>query len=62
MAQDSELWDVIFDGHHNPMEIIKEGEISLYILNSMKDYNEGDFKKIKKNYKAENPYIQDRTL
>ncbi|KAF3638257.1 putative arabinogalactan peptide 20-like [Capsicum annuum] len=52
VAEDSELWDVICDGPHVSMEVIKEGETSRSAPKSRKDYNESDRKKIEKNYKA----------
>lgn len=52
IVEDGELWDVICDVPHVPMEVVKEGEISLSIPKARKDYNVGDMMKIEKNYKA----------
>lgn len=49
MKEDSEIWYVIYNRPYVPMEVVKEGEISLSIPKTNKDNNEADRKKIKKN-------------
>ena len=43
---------MIFDNPHVSIDVVKEGEISLLVPKDRKDYNEGDRKKVEKNYKA----------
>ncbi|XP_070055498.1 uncharacterized protein [Nicotiana tomentosiformis] len=50
MAEDSELWDVIFDGPFVPMKTI--GETTVTFPNTRKEYNDADHKAIEKNFRA----------
>lgn len=52
MADDSELWDVIYDGPHLPMKIVTEGKVSRSVPKSRKEYSDAYRKMIEKNFKA----------
>ncbi|XP_075076684.1 uncharacterized protein LOC142163310 [Nicotiana tabacum] len=48
--EDSELWDVIYDGPFFHTEIL--GEPAVKVLKTRKDYNDADRKAIEKNFRV----------
>ncbi|XP_070046625.1 uncharacterized protein [Nicotiana tomentosiformis] len=50
MAEDSELWDVIYDGPFVPMKTI--GEQTVTVPKSRKEYSDANHKAIEKNFRA----------
>ncbi|XP_070036015.1 uncharacterized protein [Nicotiana tomentosiformis] len=50
MAENLELWDVIYDGPFVPMKTI--GEPAVTVPNTRKEYNDADCKAIEKNFRA----------
>ncbi|XP_015087062.1 uncharacterized protein LOC107030207 [Solanum pennellii] len=52
MADDSELWDIVFDLPFIPTSKVKDDEITRVVLKTHQQYNEVDRKKIEKGYKA----------
>lgn len=53
MTKDSELWDIILDGPHVPMNEVKEGEITRLTPKTRRQYKEFDRQKIEKNQRAD---------
>ncbi|XP_070003297.1 uncharacterized protein [Nicotiana sylvestris] len=50
MAEDSELWDIIYDGPHIPMK--KLGEAGQMVPKDRKEYSDIDRKSVEKNYRV----------
>lgn len=51
MTKDRKLKDIIYDGPHVPMKVIKEGKTSQFSPKCKRDYKESDQEKIEKIFK-----------
>lgn len=52
MDVDSELWDIILDGSHVPINKVTDGESTRLVPKSLTKYKEVYRKKIEKNFKT----------
>ncbi|XP_047270383.1 uncharacterized protein LOC124899525 [Capsicum annuum] len=52
VVEDTDLMDVIVNGHHVPVREVKEGDIIRMFVKTRREFDNEDQNKVKKNYKA----------
>lgn len=52
IVENSELWNIVLDGSHVPMNEVKECDITRLVSKTRREHNEVNRKKVEKTYRA----------
>lgn len=57
LDENSELWAIVLDRPHIPMNEVKEGDVTRFVPKTRREYNRADRKKAEKNHKANKLFV-----